>query len=95
MVFKSEVLDPFAASPFARMVDSGGNQCWIQATHEFSLDTIGALYNNDAIWSGGNLITPATQIVGFHANIVCNDRIKDLIDASIIITPNHIQREWA
>lgn len=85
------------ALPFARGLDLLGNPYWIPATHEFSLDIIGTLYNNDAVFNGVALITPPTEISGFHANIKCNDRILALIPVNIIIIPppQRIQREWA
>ncbi len=85
------------ALSFARGIDLEDSPFWREATHEYSLDIIGNLYNDDAVWDGVNLITPATKIPGFHANIICNDRILALIPTDIIIIPppNRIQRMWA
>lgn len=82
---------------FARGIYMDSSPFWRKATHEFALDIIGTLYNKDAVWEGTKLVTPPTKMPGFHANIICNDRIKDLIDVNIIITPTpaRILREWA
>ncbi len=86
---------------FAR-VSFEGKDSWIQANDEFALSVIGNLYN-DAVY-GDELssrglpvcVTPPTKIDGFHANIICNDRIKDLIDATIIIDkPRNPKRKWS
>ena len=85
------------ALPFARGVSQVGESYWISATHEYALDIVGDLYNNDSILNGVIIVTPATKISGFHANITCNDRIMALIPVEIIIMPppGRIQRMWA
>lgn len=42
----------------------------IRDTHEYSLDPIGTIYNNDAVIDPetGEIISPATPIEGWHAN---------------------------
>lgn len=83
-----------AALPFARTDDSE----WISATHEFSLNVVGVFYT-PAVYEDFTseddkpvIITTPIALEGFHANIRCNDSIKELIDDSIIIdtpaTPN-------
>jgi hypothetical protein len=46
---------------------------WNVATLEHSLDPVGTLYNNDAVFDlEGNVITEPTKITGWHVNFcVC------------------------
>jgi hypothetical protein len=89
---------------FARSVDSEGLGIWITSTHEYALDLIGDLYNDDTVYSDTigiygsyDIITPATKQAGYHANLKCNERIKALVPVNIIIVPppSRIQRVWA
>lgn len=92
------------ALPFARGIDLQGDPYWLSATNEFSLDIIGDLYNDDAVYSeelderGRHVcISAPTKIPGFHANLRCNDRIRALIPEGVIIMPppGRVQRQWA
>lgn len=85
------------ALSFARFTDIEGQESWLLATAEYSLDVIGDIYNEDAVYDNRTLVKAATKKVGFHANIICNERILALIPQSIIIIPppGRIIREWA
>ena len=69
---------------------------WIHATHEYTLDIIGIIYHNDATYdANGEILTPATLIDGYHANIRCNADFVANIPQSLIINPLTPSREWA
>jgi len=70
------------ALPFARKDNK-----WMEADHDYAIDIIGDLYNDDAIYSGENVITPATKIVGFHANLRCTQALANLVPLNVIVTP--------
>ena len=86
------------AIPFAVGLDDSGKKVWLVATHDYSLDIIGALYNDDGVYDDeGNVIAEPTLLNGFHANIRCTQEIADLIPSKIIITPppSKLKRVWA
>ncbi len=45
---------------------------WLYYTHDWAIDDVGILYNNDAIIDPETfeLITPATPMVGWHINYI-------------------------
>lgn len=76
---------------FARSGDE-----WIQATHNFALDVIGVMPNNDGVYDeSGEVITPATIAPGYHANIRCADDFLVNIPVNLIIDPVTPNRIWA
>ena len=86
------------ALPFARGVDFDSNPIWIRTTHDFTLDIIGALSNDDATVDGnGEVVTQPAQKPGFHANLLCTDAIAATIPNEIIVIPppTNIKRKWA
>lgn len=91
------------ALPFARGEDEQGNAIWIQTTHDYALDIVGDIYNDDAVFGEevdetGALIaiTPPTKVEGFHANLRSNDDIAALVPQSIIIeAPATPTRIWS
>jgi hypothetical protein len=40
----------------------------VQQTETFAIDEVGILYNDDAVFSNGEITTPPTQIEGYHYN---------------------------
>ena len=92
---EQELID---ALPFARVLNEGGQYTWNLTSHDFALDVIGDIYYEDGVYDEfGDVITPRTQAVGFHANIRCTQSIADLIPISIrvIPPPSDIRRRWA
>lgn len=74
------------------------NDGWILSSHDYALDIIGDLYNDDAIFDeDGNITTPATKKTGFHANLRCTQAIADLVSENIQVIPPpiSIRRIWA
>ena len=45
---------------------------YIQYTHDYAMDIVGTIYNNDAVVDPETfeLITPATPMVGWHINFI-------------------------
>ena len=92
---EQELIDSLS---FARGVDEDDDGIWITGSHNYSLDIIGNLYNDDGVFdSNGEVITPATKLSGFHANLCCTEAIADLVPAAIQVTPkpNKLKRVWA
>lgn len=51
--------------------DPEGNTRLIRDTHEYSLDPVGVIYNDDAVinFETGEVLTPATPKDGWHVNL--------------------------
>jgi len=91
---EAELIDEI---PFLRGVDDNDDPVWITSSHDYALDIIGTLYNDDALYDGeGVLITPATPIDAFHANLRCTDEISLLvpIEIQVVPPPSRMQRLW-
>jgi hypothetical protein len=45
---------------------------WLYYTHDWAIDDVGVLYNNDAVVDPdtGEIITPATPMEGWHINYI-------------------------
>lgn len=85
--------DMIEALPFARTDDD-----WVVATHEYALDIIGTIYNDNAVFDAdGEVITPATAKDGFHANLRCTPEIAATVDPAVILDPAPVTpvREFA
>lgn len=68
--------------------EADGDSFWLDATYDYALDIVGIIDKGDAVCNeDGEVITPATPIEGFHANILCRPNIEALIPADIIIAP--------
>ena len=67
---------------------------YIQYTHDYALDIVGILYNNDAVVDPdtGEIITPATPMEGWHVNY-----IGALPEgwASFLVSPQPPRRKFA
>lgn len=53
-------------------IDEDGTVAIIRDTHDYSLDPVGVLCNNDAVVDPGTneIISPATPIEGWHVNYI-------------------------
>jgi len=87
------------ALPAFRGVNEEGEAVWVDATHDYSLDVIGGMMNDDAVLDDDGMIvvTEATPMPGYHANIrLMNDDFLSNIPESITIpTPANPLRRWA
>ena len=82
-------------------------QNWISATHEWQLVPIGRLQiTQPEMDEAGNIVTPAQIDNRFHMNVLCNDRIYEIITAfdqahfdatgeHLLITPSNQLVRWA
>jgi hypothetical protein len=45
---------------------------WLYYTHEWAIDDVGVIYNNDAVLDPdtGAIVTPATPMAGYHVNYI-------------------------
>jgi hypothetical protein len=44
---------------------------YIQYTHDYAMDIVGVIYNNDAVFDpDGTVVTPATPMAGWHVNYI-------------------------
>jgi hypothetical protein len=58
---------PSAADP-AVMED---RWTWLYYTHDWAIDDVGIIYNNDAVIDpDGTVVTPATPMAGWHVNYI-------------------------
>jgi hypothetical protein len=64
--------DAAEAAGFYQLPEGDNPGGYIQYTHDYAMDIIGTIYNNDAVIDGetGEITSPATSIVGFHINFV-------------------------
>jgi len=91
--------DLINALTFARVMDENKQEIWLTSSHDYALDIIGTIYNDDAVFAddGVTLVTPATPKDGFHANLrLLNDSLESKIPPEIIIPkPNNPVRRFA
>lgn len=79
--------------PFARITDQDDNVFWRTDTHDYSLDIIGEMYADDAVYSeDGEVITPPTKIEGYFANIVATKDIINTIPEQYFVYPQNRRR---
>lgn len=81
---------------FARVTSEDG-EGWLRNTHDYSLDIVGTIYNDDAVTdAAGEIVTPATSMSGFHANIICSPEVISKIPSELFIpAPKHPKRTWS
>jgi len=69
------------------------NWSWLYYTHEWAVDNIGTIYNNDGVYSDeGEVVTPPTPMDGWHVNF--KGTLPDGWDA-YVVTPNTPYRIFA
>lgn len=72
----------------------------VQQTETFAIDEVGVLYEDDGVYSeDGEVITPPTQIPGYHYNyrIVYGNKPEIPLPqelTSYLVTPENPQREF-
>ena len=69
---------------------------WLYSSHYYALTIMGILYNDDGVYDElGEVVTPATIINGFHANLRCTPEIADSTPSEIqILRPNNLKVRW-
>lgn len=71
----------------------------VQQTETFAIDDVGILYEDDAVFSNGEIITPPTQIEGYHYNyrVVYGNKPEIYLPAELepyLVTPEQPQRTF-
>jgi hypothetical protein len=62
-------------------------------THEWAIDDVGIIYNNDGVYNNdGEVITPPTQMEGWHVNII-GELPQEL--NQYLVTPSNPYRVFA
>lgn len=72
-----------------------GEEQWAYYTHEWAVDEIGVIYNDDGVYDPdtGDVITPPTPIPGWHVNFKAESLPPDL--AAYVVTPASPSRVFA
>ena len=62
-------------------------------THDWAIDDVGIIYNNDGVYNNdGEVITPPTQMGGWHVNII-GELPQEL--NQYLVTPSNPYRVFA
>lgn len=74
-----------------RVNQSEDNWVFNYYTHEWAIDDVGIIYNNDGVYDG-EVITPPTQMEGWHVNII-GELPQELNE--YLVTPSNPYRVFA
>lgn len=71
----------------------------VKQTETFAIDEVGILYNDDAVFSNGEIIIPPTQIEGYHYNyrVVYGNKSEIPLPTELgpyVVTPETPQRTF-
>ena len=89
---EEESIDPDTGDVIPAVYED--NWSWHYYTHDWAVDEIGIIYNNDGVYDPdtGDVITPPTPMEGWHVNVKSSE---DIDWSGFTVTPETPYRKFA